>query len=88
MKLGFRQPDLAVQPWQNLDWSSQPSVNPSPQKFQADTWVHLLELPSTFSFHEALLLCQLSEDEWVAWIPNHGEAVLHTGQFCACMLDE
>jgi len=34
-------------------------------------------------FDEALLLCQTSENEWVAWIPDHGEAVLNTRQFCA-----
>ncbi|MBV8882795.1 MAG: hypothetical protein JO235_02165 [Chroococcidiopsidaceae cyanobacterium CP_BM_RX_35] len=76
--------NIAVQPlWQNLDWSSKRDVKPSQQKFQADTWVHLLELPNPFSFDEALLLCQQSEDEWVAWIPDHGEAVLNVSQFCA-----
>ena len=86
MKLSSHKPDIAVQPRrQNLDWTIKPDVNPSQQEFQGDTWVHLLELPSTFSFDEALLLCQLTEDEWVAWIPDHGEAVLHTRQFCqAC----
>lgn len=73
--------DIAVQPRrQNLESSIKPYVNPLQQKFQADNWVHLLELPSTFSFDEALLLCELSEDEWVAWIPDYGEAVLHTRQ--------
>jgi len=82
MKLNPRKPDITVQPQsQNLDWSIKSYVNP-PQQFQADTWVHL-ELPSTFSFDEALLLCQTSENEWVAWIPDHGEAVLNTRQFCA-----
>lgn len=60
-----------------------PYFNPPQQEFQDDTWVKLLELPSTFSYDEALLLCQSSEDEWVAWIPGHGEAVLHVSQFCA-----
>ena len=83
MKLNSYKPDIAVQPHrQNLDLATKPYVNQSQQEFKADTWVHLLELPSTFSFDEALLLCQISEDEWVAWIPNHGEAVLHTRQFC------
>jgi hypothetical protein len=86
MQLNSHKQDIAVQRRrQNLEWSIKPYVNPSQQEFQADTWVHLLELPSTFSFDEALLLCQLAEDEWVAWIPDHGEAVLHTRQFCqAC----
>jgi hypothetical protein len=83
MKLNARQPDVAVQPlWQNLDWSNKSYFKPSQQELQADTWVYLLELPSTFSYDEALLLCQTSEDEWVAWIPGHGEAVLHAHQFC------
>ncbi|MBW4577026.1 MAG: hypothetical protein KME08_17265 [Aphanothece sp. CMT-3BRIN-NPC111] len=51
-------------------------------EYEASTWVQLLELPSPYSFGEALLLCQHSEDEWIAWIPDHGEAVLHTSQFC------
>ena len=84
MQLNSHKPDIAVQPQrQNLDWSIKSYVNSSQQKFQADTWVQLLELPSTFSFDEALLLCQVSADEWVAWIPSHGEAVLNTRQFCA-----
>jgi hypothetical protein len=67
---------------QNLGWSIKPYTNPSPHEFQPDTWVKLLELPSRFSFDEALLLCQISEDDWVAWIPDHGEAVLHINEFC------
>ena len=80
MKLESRKLDTAVQPQrQNLDWSSKPYL--SPPKFQPDTWVHLLELPSRFSFDEALLICQLSEDKWIAWIPDHGEAILNARQF-------
>jgi len=65
---------------QNLDGSSKSYLN-SQQNLQASTWVKLLELPSTFSFDEALLLCQVTEDEWLAWIPDHGEALLNTRQF-------
>lgn len=83
MTLNSYKQDISIQPRkQNLDWSIKSYVNPTQQEFQADTWVQLLELPSTFSFDEALLLCQSSDDEWVAWIPNYGEAVLHTSQFC------
>jgi hypothetical protein len=46
------------------------------QPLQANTWVHLQELPSPYSFSEALLLCPQGENQWVAWIPDHGEAVL------------
>jgi hypothetical protein len=65
---------------QNLDGSSKSYPN-SQQKLQASTWVKLLELPSDYSFDEALLLCQVTEDEWLAWIPDHGEALLNTRQF-------
>jgi hypothetical protein len=51
-------------------------------QYESSTWVHLLESPSPLAYQEALLLCQHSEDEWVAWIPDHGEAVLHISQFC------
>lgn len=49
---------------------------------QPNTWVQLLELPHPFAHEEALLLCQHSESEWVAWIPDFGEAILNTKQFC------
>ena len=75
-KLGFSVPRQR----QNLDGSNKSYPN-SQQKLQASTWVKLLELPSTFSFDEALLLCQVTEDEWLAWIPDHGEALLNTRQF-------
>lgn len=50
---------------------------------QRDQWVKLLELPSDYSHDEALLLCQQSADQWVAWVPQHGEVVLHSHQFCS-----
>lgn len=31
---------------------------------------------------EALLLFQHSDERWVAWIPDYGETVIHTSQFC------
>lgn len=43
---------------------------------QPNTWVHLQELPSPYSFSEALLLCPEGQDHWLVWIPDHGEAVL------------
>jgi hypothetical protein len=55
---------------------------PLGQSPQANTWVKLLELPHPWSYDEALLLCQHSEDEWVAWIPDYGEAVLNAAHFC------
>ncbi len=83
MQLNSHKLNIGVQlKSQNLGWSLKPYKNQSPQEFKPDTWVKLLELPSRFSFEEALLLCQISEDEWVTWIPDHGEAVLHVSQFC------
>ncbi|NEO33653.1 MAG: hypothetical protein F6K36_25155 [Symploca sp. SIO3C6] len=43
---------------------------------QAGAWIHLEEVPSTFAHHEGLLLCQVSQWEWVMWIPEHGEHLL------------
>ncbi|MEB3177992.1 MAG: hypothetical protein VKL59_02965 [Nostocaceae cyanobacterium] len=84
MKLDRHPGDSAVQElrWQNLDWSTKSYVKDSSLELQPSTWVNLLELPNPYSFHQALLLCQISQNEWVAWIPDHGEAVLHTSLFC------
>ncbi len=49
-------------------------------KFQAGKWVKILEIPSAYSFDQGLLLCQISNHEWLAWIPDHGEAVLYIWQ--------
>lgn len=51
------------------------------QEFEASTWVQLRELPSPYSHDEALLLCQHSENEWIVWIPEYGEMILHRSQF-------
>ncbi|MBC6434770.1 hypothetical protein FM036_31920 [Nostoc sp. HG1] len=72
MKLDSHRPDFAVQPRrQNLEGL---------QQLKASTWVNLLLLPNRFSFDEALLLCPISADEWLAWIPDHGEAILNIRQ--------
>lgn len=82
MKLDSHQPELSLRhPSSTLSWLNESYKNQSPSELQASTWVHLLELPSPFSYDEALLLCQCSEDEWIAWIPDHGEAVLNVRQF-------
>ena len=49
--------------------------------YTRDTWVNLLQLPSYFAYEKAKLLCQVSEDTWAAWIPNHGEALLDRSNF-------
>jgi hypothetical protein len=66
---------------QHRNWLSKSYGLESEQDFQTSMWVKLLELPNPFSFDEALLLCPVSEDEWLAWIPDHGECRLHTRQF-------
>ena len=73
MKLDSDKPDFAVQTTRRKLEGL--------QQFPTFTWVNLLQLPNSFSFDEALLLCPISEDEWLAWIPDHGEAVLNIGQF-------
>jgi hypothetical protein len=52
------------------------------ESIPANTWVRLLEPLNPYSDEEALILCQHSDSEWVAWIPNYGEAILHVRQFC------
>ncbi len=44
-------------------------------------WVKLKASPSPYSFSEAMLLCNVSEDEWLAWVPDFGEIQLTTAQF-------
>lgn len=67
---------------QPQNWIAQKNGSSWERELQPSTWVKLLELPSPFSFDEALLLCKCSDSEWLAWIPEWGEAVLHTRQFC------
>lgn len=69
-------------PSYSWDWLTENEKNLFTQELQPSTWVKLSEVPSSFSFDEALLLCQCSPDSWLAWIPDHGEAVLHISQFC------
>ncbi|WP_017315621.1 hypothetical protein [Mastigocladopsis repens] len=81
MKLDSSRPNCATLAiLQTLDWSSKSDIKESAQDFQPNSWVKLLELPNPYSFDEALLLCQVSRDEWLAWIPDHGEAQLHVSQ--------
>lgn len=55
---------------------------PAAPKFAASTWVKLFNPPTAFSFDEAWLLCQYSEEKWLAWIPDYGEILLSTDEFC------
>ena len=51
-----------------------------PPVFYASTWVKLARQLTAFSADEALLLCQASETEWVAWVPDYGEILLTLDQ--------
>ncbi len=63
-----------------LNRLTQPPLQQYQQKFQAYTWVKLLESLSPFSFDEALLLYEHSENQWYVWIPDYGAAVMHVSQ--------
>jgi hypothetical protein len=39
-------------------------------------WVRLRELPSPYSFDEALLLCETEPGNWLAWVPDFGELLI------------
>jgi hypothetical protein len=57
--------------------------NASTPQFEPSTWVKLLNPPTAFSFDEAWLLCQYSADAWLAWVPDYGEILLTTDEFCS-----
>lgn len=56
-------------------------LTPPAPKFKPSTWVKVFNPPTAFSFDEAWLLCQCSDDEWLAWIPDYGEILLRTDEF-------
>jgi hypothetical protein len=68
--------------WCWLPINSLQGMTNYPQLPAPQTWVRLLDEVSEFCYDEALLLCQNSDSEWVAWIPDHGQAILHIHQFC------
>lgn len=49
-----------------------------------ERWVQLITLPDLMSFDQALLLCKQSEDEWLVWVPDYGEVILHHSEFYEC----
>lgn len=57
--------------------TSRPNCDP---RLEASTWVKLRELPSPYSYDEALLLCQTEDCSWIAWIPEYGEIQLSPEQ--------
>jgi hypothetical protein len=59
-------------------------LTPAQPEYRASEWVQLLQHPTAYSGDEALLLCQCSEREWLAWIPEYGEILLTIDQFRPC----
>lgn len=55
--------------------------NPTQSDASLAIWVQLAVLPNPYSHNQALLLYRHADDEWMAWIPDHGEAVLHRSEF-------
>lgn len=49
---------------------------------KSGNWVSLFVLPSEYAHDEALLLCEVDEENWISWIPDYGEAELCLRQFC------
>jgi hypothetical protein len=81
MKLNSHKPGASLPlRLQSQNWFSKLENSIVEQKLQASTWVQLRERPSPYSYDEALLLCQHSDTEWIVWIPDHGEMVLHRSQ--------
>lgn len=39
-------------------------------------WVQLRDRCSEYSFDQALLMCETSNGDWMAWVPDHGEVTL------------
>lgn len=73
-----------VRPQSQVQWCDVP-LNFIPAEIpqaKSNTWVRLLTLLNPYCHDEALLLCPKSDTEWVAWIPDHGEAILHVNHFC------
>jgi hypothetical protein len=64
--------------WETLRTYSAPPI----PKYQSSTWVKLFNPPTAYSFDEAWLLCECDDNEWLAWIPDYGEILLNTNEFC------
>jgi hypothetical protein len=47
----------------------------------SECWVKLRRPPGDCSFDEALLMCQASSEEWVAWVPDVGTILLQSHEF-------
>jgi hypothetical protein len=81
MRLDTHQPGVNLPPYLH-PYNGSSSTYSDLTKLNS-TWVKLREAPSPYSHDEALLLCQQSDTEWVAWVPDYGEIVLDHYQFQA-----
>lgn len=63
--------------WEKLSIHSMPASS----QLEASTWVKLINPPTAFSFDEAQLLCQYSDEAWLAWVPDYGEILLTLDEF-------
>lgn len=70
---------VSEEAWEKL---GKRSLSGSP-KFRPSTWVKLFNPPTAFSFDQAWLLCQCSDEQWLAWIPDYGEILLNADEFCS-----
>ncbi len=66
-----------------LSWEKLRRNRAGVPKFAPSSWVKLLNPPTAFSFDEAWLLCEASNTQWLAWIPDYGEILLDTNEFCS-----
>ncbi len=64
-------------------WEKLRHTGGSVPEFTPSSWVKLLNPPTAFSFDEAWLLCEASDTQWLAWIPDYGEILLDTNEFCS-----
>lgn len=52
-----------------------------PGRVSTSTWVTISQAKLPVWSDEALLLCQTSEYEWIAWVPDYGEITLDIDSF-------
>lgn len=57
-------------------WANEETCTLCYSEIPASTWVRLSQRPTPFSSDEALILCQCSENQWIAWVPDYGEITL------------
>ncbi|MGB3509107.1 MAG: hypothetical protein WBA93_07675 [Microcoleaceae cyanobacterium] len=63
-------------------WGACQYISQKSGVLKSGNWVSLFVVPSEYAHNEALLLCEVDEENWITWIPDHGEAELCLRQFC------